>query len=466
MKRSPLLIKSCDVVVTMDDAGTEVPGGSILIVDGVITWVGAGRPPRATGADVLDARGLVAIPGLINAHHHLYQSLTRVQAQDQGLFGWLQQLYPIWAGLSVPWMRAAAAVGLAELALSGCSTTTDHHYVFPNGVAGILEAEAEVAQQIGLRFHPCRGSMDLGASQGGLPPDSIVEDRDAILARTEDAVLRLHDARPGAMLRVAVAPCSPFSATQQLMRESADLARRLGVRLHTHIAETVDEERYCQQRFGRRPLELLDEFGWLGPDVWLAHCVHLNRDDVGRIAQSGTAVAWCPTSNLRLASGIAPARELLDAGAAVGLAVDGSASNDAGHLLAEVRQAMLVARAGGNPQAMGARDALRIATRGSARCLGRDDVGSLERGKRGDVALFAVDGLALAGADADPVAALVYCFPQRVHDLFVEGRPVVRAGRLVNLDEHKIAATGRRVGTRILAGRRIVGRHGGRTSVS
>ncbi len=466
MRTSPLLIKSCDVIVTMDDAGTEVQGGSILIDGGVITWIGTGRPPRATGAHVIDARGLVAIPGLINAHHHLYQSLTRVQAQEQGLFGWLQQLYPVWAGLDVQWMRAAAAVGLAELALSGCSTTTDHHYIFPNGVAGILEAEVEVARQIGLRFHPCRGSMDLGARQGGLPPDAIVEERDTVLARTEDAILRLHDARPGAMLRVAVAPCSPFSATPQLMRESAVLARRLGVRLHTHIAETLDEERYCQQTFGRRPLELLDEAGWLGPDAWLAHCVHLNDDDIRRIARTGTAVAWCPTSNLRLASGIAPARELLEAGGAVGLAVDGSASNDTGHLLAEVRQAMLVARAGGNPKAMSARDALRIATRGSARCLGRDDVGSLERGKRADVALFAVDGLALAGAEADPVAALVHCFPQRVHDLFVEGRPVVRSGRLVNLDEREIAATGRKVETRILKGPRTADRRRRPTSVS
>jgi cytosine/adenosine deaminase-related metal-dependent hydrolase len=450
---SRLFIRACDTVVTMDDAGRELVGGSILVEEGAITWVGTGTPPRR-GDTVVDGSGLVAVPGLINAHHHLYQTLTRVRAQDEGLFGWLQQLYPVWAGLDVQWMRAAAAVGLAELALSGCTTTTDHHYVFPSGRSGILDAEIEVARQIGLRFHPCRGSMDLGQSQGGLPPDAIVEDTDTILAHTEDAVKRFHDPQPGAMVRVAVAPCSPFSATPTLMRESATLARRLGVRLHTHIAETVDEEAYCRTRFGRRPLELLDDLQWLGPDVWLAHCVHLNGDDIRRIARTGTAVAWCPTSNLRLGSGIAPARDLLDAGVPVGLAVDGSASNDSGHMLAEVRQALLVARAQGSPKKMGAREALRAATRGSARCLGRDDVGSLEVGKRGDIALFALDPLALAGAEADPVAALVYCFPQAVRHLFVEGRPVVAEGRLVNLDTANIAQEGRRVGHRLLAGLR------------
>lgn len=447
---SKLLIQSCDVVVTMDDAGTELRGASVLIEDGVVSWVGTGSPPQTGGAGVVNGRGLVAIPGLINAHHHLYQSLTRTGAQDQGLFGWLRQLYPVWAGLDLEWMRAAAAVALAELALSGCSTTTDHHYIFPNGVTGILEAEVDVARQIGVRFHPCRGSMDLGAAEGGLPPDSLVEDVDTILAQTDEAITRLHDPRPGGMLRIVVAPCSPFSVTPRLMRDSAALARRRGVRLHTHIAETVDEEAYCRQTFGRRPLELLDDLQWLGADVWLAHCVHLSADDVRRIARTGTAVAWCPTSNLRLASGIAPARELIDAGVPVGLGVDGSASNDAGHLLAEVRQAMLVARARGNPRAMSAREALRVATRGGARCLGRDDIGSLEAGKRADIALFALDPLDLVGAAVDPVAALVYCSPQRVRHLFVEGRPVVRDGRLVNADEEAIAREGRRVERRIL----------------
>ncbi len=444
----PILIESCDVVATMDDAGTEIAGGSVLIDDGVIAWVGAGTPPQRSDAEVIDGHGTVAIPGLINAHHHLYQSVTRVRAQQEGLFGWLRALYPVWAGLDAQWMRAAAGVGLAELALSGCSTSTDHHYVFPTGRTGILEAEVEVAEALGLRFHPCRGSMDLGASKGGLPPDTVVEDVDAILSHTEAAVHRLHDSSPGSMLRIAVAPCSPFSASPHLMRESAALARALGVRLHTHIAETMDEEAYCQQQFGRRPLELLEDLEWLGPDVWLAHCVYLNDDDIRRIARSGTAVAWCPSSNLRLGSGIARARALLDAGAVVGLAVDGSASNDGGHMLGEVRQALLAARSRG-ASAMTARDALRIATRGGARCLGRDDVGSLEIGKRADVALFRVDGLSFAGADADPLAALVFCAPQRVEHLFVEGRAVVRNGRLVNVDESSLAADGHRVARHI-----------------
>lgn len=446
-----VLIDSCDVILAMDDAGSELRHGSVLITDGVISWVGTGSPPHVGEATVIDGRGLIATPGFINTHHHLYQSLTRVWAQDQGLFGWLRQLYPVWAGLDLEWMRAAAGVGLAELALSGCSTTTDHHYVFPSGVTGILEAEVDIAATLGVRFHPCRGSMDLGAARGGLPPDRLVEDTEAILRQTDDAITRLHDPQPGAMVRIAVAPCSPFSVTQELMRESAALARRRGVRLHTHIAETVNEETYCQEKFGLRPLELLEDLEWLGPDVWLAHCVHLNRDDIRRIARSGTAVAWCPTSNLRLGSGIAPARDLLDAGVPVGLAVDGSASNDAGQMQSEVRQALLVARAHGDPRAMNAREALWIATRGGAKCLGRDDIGALEVGRRGDVALFAFDRLALAGAEVDPVAALVYCAPQRVRHLFVEGRAVVRDGRLVRADEEAIAQEGHRVGHRIAA---------------
>jgi cytosine/adenosine deaminase-related metal-dependent hydrolase len=443
-----LLIDSCDVVATMDDAGTEISGGSILVEDGVIAWVGTGPPP-AVPEETIDGRGSVAVPGLVNTHHHLYQTLTRVRARDQGLFGWLTELYPIWAGVDEEWERAAAAVGLAELALSGCTTTTDHHYVFPRGGVGLFEAEIEVAGRIGLRFHPCRGSMDLGRSTGGLPPDSVVQDADTILDHTQQVVRRYHDPSPGSMLRVAVAPCSPFSVTSELMGDSADLARALGVRLHTHIAETVDEEDFCLKRFGMRPLELLEDLGWLGPDVWLAHCVHLSDQDIKRIASTGTGVAWCPTSNLRLGSGIARASELLEHGATVGLGVDGSASNDGGSLLAEVRQAMLLARAGGDPQAMSAREAMRVATRGGAACLGRDDIGSIEPGKRADVSLFAVDDLHHVGAESDPVAAVVHCSPQRVRHLLVEGRPVVRDGRLVTADEDEITAEGRRVARRI-----------------
>jgi cytosine/adenosine deaminase-related metal-dependent hydrolase len=443
-----VLIDSCDVVATIDDEGTEVAGGSILVEDGVIAWVGTGPPPSAPD-ETIDGRGSVAVPGLVNTHHHLYQTLTRVRAKDQSLFGWLTELYPVWAGVDEEWERAAAAVGLAELALSGCTTTTDHNYVFPKGSGGLLEAEIEVAERIGLRFHPCRGSMDLGQSAGGLPPDSVVEDSDTILDHTQQVVRRFHDPSPGSMLRVAVAPCSPFSATLELMRHSADLARALGVRLHTHIAETVDEEDFCLRRFGMRPLELLEDLGWLGPDVWLAHCVHLSDQDIKRIAATGTAVAWCPTSNLRLGAGIARAGELLEHGATVGLGVDGSASNDGGSLLAEVRQAMLLARASGDPHAMSAREAMRVATRGGAACLGREDIGSIEPGKRADVALFAVDDLHHAGAESDPFAAVVHCSPQRVRHLLVDGRPVVRDGRLVTADEGEITAEGRRVARRI-----------------
>jgi len=447
-----ILIESCEVVVTMDDAGSEVAGGSVLIDDGQITWIGTGPPPAAA-SDVVDGRGTVALPGLVNTHHHLYQTLTRVRAQDQGLFGWLTELYPVWAGLDAEWESAAAGVALAELALSGCSTSTDHHYVFPSGAEGLIEAEVGAAREIGLRFHPCRGSMDLGKSTGGLPPDEVVEDADAILDHTQAVVRRYHDPQPGSMLRIAVAPCSPFSATERLMRDSASLARAMGVRLHTHIAETLDEERFCEERFGVRPLELLDEWGWLGPDVWLAHCVHLSDQDIKRMAESGTGVAWCPTSNLRLGSGIARARALLDEAVMVGLGVDGSASNDAGNMLAEVRQAMLVSRAGGDPAALTARQALRVATRGGAACLARDDIGSLEVGKRGDVALFSFEGLSWAGAEADPVAAVVHCSPARVRHLFVEGRPVVESGHLVNADEDAIAMEGRRVGQRVASNR-------------
>ena len=430
-----ILIEGCRVVVTMDDVGTELENASVLIDGGVIAWVGQGRPPVREQPDVIDGRGLVALPGLINTHHHLYQTLTRVRAQEGGLFDWLRELYPVWATIDADWERTAAEVGLAELALSGCSTTTDHHYVFPSGVTGLLETEIEVAGQLGLRFHPCRGSMDLGESSGGLPPDGVVEDIDTILAATDEAIQRFHDPAAGSMLRIAVGPCSPFSVSQGLMRESAALARRRNVRLHTHIAETLDEASYCKSTFNRRPLELLDDLGFLGPDVWLAHCVLVDDADMKRMADTRTAAAWCPTSNMRLGSGFAPAREMLDAGVQVGLAVDGSASNDSGNLLAEARQAMLTTRARKGAASMSARQALRVATRGGAACLGRDDVGSLEVGKRADIALFATDGLAYRGAEADPVAALVFCNSGPVQDLFVEGKPVVHDGHLVNLSE-------------------------------
>jgi 8-oxoguanine deaminase len=448
---SRLLLRGCEAVVTMDDDRSELTGGSILIEDGAISWVGAGDPPGepAAGAEVVDAGGCVAVPGFVNTHHHLFQAMTRVRAQDSGLFDWLRELYPIWAGLDAGWVHAAAAVGLAELALSGCTTTTDHHYVFPNDSSGLLEAEIEAAREIGVRFHPCRGSMDLGESKGGLPPDDLVEDTDAVLAATEQAVRRHHDPAPGSMLRIAVGPCSPFSLTPRLMRESAELARRLGVRLHTHISETRDEVDYCTKEFGRRPVELLEDLGFLGPDAWLAHAVHVDDGEIGLLARTGSGVASCPSSNGRLGSGTARVPALREAGVAVGLGVDGSASNDSGHMLAEARQALLAARAAAGPEALTARDALWLATRGGAACLGRDDVGRLSPDFRGDVALFDVTGLEFAGADADLVAALLFCAPRRARDVFVEGRAVVRDGHLVRVDEDAVAREGHRVGARL-----------------
>jgi cytosine/adenosine deaminase-related metal-dependent hydrolase len=445
-----LLVRGAEVVATMDDAGSEVPGGSILVRDGEIAWVGSGEPPEQAD-EVVEAAGCVAVPGLVNTHHHLYQVFTRVRVQHGGLFEWLKELYPVWAGLDEEWTRTAATVGLAELALSGCTTSTDHHYVFPAGAGDLLRAEIDAARAVGVRFHPCRGSMDLGESDGGLPPDSVIQDRDNILAETESAVAEFHDPSPGSMLRIAVAPCSPFSATQSLMKESAALARRLGVRLHTHIAETMDEERFCREQFGVRPIQLLEDLEFLGPDVWLAHCVHLSDEDIARLGETETSVAHCPTSNLRLASGIARVADLLDGGVRVGLGVDGSASNDSNDLLAEARQSMLVSRTSGDVgRALDARRALRRATVDGAACLGRgDEIGSLEPGKRADVALFDVTGLSFAGADSDPVAALLLCAPRRVRDLFVEGRRVVEQGRLTGVDEEAVAAEGHRVARRI-----------------
>jgi cytosine/adenosine deaminase-related metal-dependent hydrolase len=433
-----ILIESCRRVAVMDDAGTELADASILIDKGTIAWVGKGKPPAQGDVERIDGRGLVAIPGLINTHHHLYQVLTRARAQEQGLFGWLKELYPVWAHVDREWERSAALIGLAELALSGCSTSVDHHYVFPRGVDGLLEAEIDAAKAVGLRFHPCRGSMDLGESQGGLPPDSIVQDLDTILSDTEAAIRRFHDPSTGSMLQIAVGPCSPFSVSDRLMRESVTLARKHQVRLHTHIAETTDEQAFCQEKFGRRPIQLLEDFGFLGDDVWLAHCVHADASDIALLAKTKTGVAWCPTSNARLGSGIAPSRRLLDARVPLGLSVDGSASNDGNQMLGEVRQGMLVTRAVNGAQSMTAREALRVATRGGAACLGRDDIGSLEVGKRADLALFTVDEPGYIGAETDPIAALVFCAPTAVRHLFVEGRQVVADGRLATLDASRL----------------------------
>jgi len=387
----------------------------------------------------VDGRGCLATPGLVNCHHHLYQWSTRGLAQQEDLFGWLTTLYPVWARIDEEIVYGSARAALAALAVSGCTTTTDHHYLFPQGAGDLLGAEIRAAAELGLRFHPCRGSMDLGRSAGGLPPDEVIEDRDAVLAATEGAIARWHDPDPGSMLRIAVGPCSPFSVTGELMRDSADLARRHGVRLHTHLAETVEEEAYCLERFGVRPVEYLDGLDWLGPDVWLAHCVHVAPDEIARLAAAGTSVAHCPSSNGRLGSGLAPVADLVGAGVAVGLGVDGAASNESGELAVEVREALLVARLRGGPAAMTARGALALGTIHGARCLGREDeIGSLEPGKLADIALWRIDGAAHAGL-ADPVAAMVLGPPRGVDALLVGGEPVVADGRLLTADIDEIA---------------------------
>jgi cytosine/adenosine deaminase-related metal-dependent hydrolase len=433
------IIEGC-AIATVDAAGTEHRDGHVVIDGDRIVAVGEGRAPETPGARRIDGRGVLATPGLVNCHHHLYQWATRGLAQQATLFEWLVELYPVWAHVDDEIEWAAARAGLAALARSGCSTSTDHHYVFPAGAGDLLEVEVRAAESIGVRFHPCRGSMDLGRSDGGLPPDEIVEDRDAILAASEDAVARFHDPSPSAMVRVALAPCSPFSVTSELMAETAQLARRLGVRLHTHLAETLDEEEFCRERFGVRPVQYLEDLGWLGEDVWLAHCVHLSDDEIARFGATGTGVAHCPSSNARLGAGIAPVAALTRAGAPVGLGVDGAASNESGALSVELREALLVARIAGGPAAMTAREALALATIDGARCLGREDeIGSLEAGKVADVALWRLDTLDHAGIE-DPVAALVLGRPQPVDTLLVGGRPVVEDGELRTADVETVGA--------------------------
>src|SRR6187455_1097383 len=423
-------------ICTIDDAGLEHESGWILVEDGVIVSVGSGAEPESD--ERVDLDDVVVTPGLVNTHHHLFQTLTRARAQEADLFSWLRELYPTWAGIDAEAEYAAARTGLAELALSGCSTVFDHHYVFPCGRPGLIEAEVQAAREIGVRIVASRGSMDLGASDGGLPPDELVEELDAVLAETERLATLLHEPGPGARVQLAVAPCSPFSVTGRLMEESAALARRLGLVLHTHLAETVEEEAYCRELYGCSPVEYLDRLGWLDRDVWCAHCVHLSDAEVARFGSTGTGVAHCPTSNLRLGAGVAPVRGLRDAGVRVGLGVDGSASNERSDLFMEVKQALLVARGRGGGEAMTAREALRLATRGGAEVLRRDDIGSLEPGKQADLAIWRTDGLELGGAE-DLVAGLVLSAPHRVDRLVVGGEDVVRGGALVRADEGEIA---------------------------
>ncbi|HSJ70225.1 MAG TPA: 8-oxoguanine deaminase [Acidimicrobiia bacterium] len=452
-----LLLRHAQFLATMDDDGTEVVDGGLYAVDGFIQQVGPTDELPEEADEVVDVRGHVVLPGLINTHHHFYQTLTRAfpGAQDVGLFDWLRTLYPVWARLTPDDVRTATRLALCELALSGCTTTSDHQYLFPNGSR--LDDQIEGAAPVGLRFHAARGSMSLGESDGGLPPDSVVEAADAILADTQRVIEAFHDPNPGSMTRVVVAPCSPFSVTPEIMRESAVLARHYGAHLHTHVAETLDEEQFCLDTHGMRPVELMEDLGWVGDDVWFAHGIHVNDDEVDRLADSGTGVAHCPSSNMRLASGIAPVRRYLDAGVRLGLGVDGSASNDASHMIAEVRQAMLLSRLAAAPTLEGgrlltARDALRIATRGSASVIGRDDVGSLEVGKCADFIAISLDRIEYAGALQDPVAAVVFASSGRVDHSWVHGRRVVRDGEVVGVDVPQLVSHHNHAAARMAAG--------------
>ncbi len=425
----------------------EIDNGWVLARDGMIAEIGSGPPPPAD--EVIDEPNCLAMPGLVNAHDHMYQWATRGYVPDGTLFEWLRALYPVWARIDAETVRVAARAAIANLLLSGCTLSTDHHYVFPHRRPGIFEALVDAARELGLRFHPCRGSMSLGESQGGLPPDSVVEKEDDILADTEAVIARHHNPRPGSMCRVVVAPCSPFSVTPQLMRDSAELARRHEVRLHTHLAETLDEERFCVEKFGMRPFELMEDLGWTGDDVWYAHGIHLNDAEVDRIAEVHTGVAHCPSSNMRLGAGACRVEDLVRAGARVGLGVDGSASNEDANLAMEAHQALLLARVrNASPQALDARTAWRLATKGGAECLGRDDCGTLEPGKCADVVCFRVDDLAHAGIK-DLLAGLALAPPARAQTVIVNGRAVVRGGRLLTADEdqvaREIAATSRRL---------------------
>jgi cytosine/adenosine deaminase-related metal-dependent hydrolase len=447
------VIEGC-AIATVDADGRELLSGHLVLDGDRIAAVGEGAAPASwtERADRrIDASGKLATPGLINCHHHLYQWATRGYAQEATLFEWLVALYPVWQHIDDAVVAAAARAGLAALARSGCTTSTDHHYIFPRHAGDLLSVEIDAAGAIGMRFHPCRGAMDLGKSAGGLPPDDVVEDRDAILTACAEAIDRHHDPAPGARVRIALAPTSPFSVTGELMAETAELARARGVRLHTHLAETDDEEEFCLERFGVRPLQYLDDLGWLGDDVWLAHCVHLNAEETARMGATGTGVAHCPTSNGRLGAGIAPVPSLLAAGAPVGLGVDGAASNECGELVDELRAAMVLARVAHGPRALSARQALAMATRHGARCLGREDeLGHLTVGALADVAIWDLDEIGYAGIE-DPVAALVFGPTRAVDTLVVGGDVVVQDGELRTADPLTLAADLRRESAKLRA---------------
>jgi 8-oxoguanine deaminase len=447
-----LLVRNADILVTMDAQRREIRGGGLFAEGGRITAVGAGSELPQTADEVLDLAGHAVVPGLVNTHHHMFQSLTRAvpAAQDAGLFGWLEALYPIWTRMTPEMLRISSLTAMAELVLSGCTTSSDHLYLFPNGCR--LEDTIQSAAEIGIRFHATRGSMSVGRSRGGLPPDSLVEDEALILKDTQRVIEAHHDSRRFAMLRIAVAPCSPFSVSRDLMRESASLARSLGVSLHTHLAENDNDVAYSREKFGATPAEYAEELGWIGPDVWHAHCVKLDDAGIDLFARTGTGVAHCPCSNMRLGSGIAPICRMVAKGVDVGLGVDGSASNDTGSMIAEARQAMLLQRVGLGPSAMTARQALELATIGGARVLGRDDIGALAPGMAADFAAFDLRGIGTAGGLHDPVAALVFCAPERSPWVVIDGRVVVGGGRLRSVDLPSLIERHNRLSRRLVTG--------------
>jgi 8-oxoguanine deaminase len=457
-----LLVKNAKVLVTMDDQRHEIADGGLYIENGFIKQVGLTSELPQTADQVLDLTDHLVLPGLINTHHHFYQTLTRAvpAAQDANLFNWLKTLYPIWARMTPEDIFISTQTALAELALSGCTTASDHLYLFPNGSK--LDDEIEAARTVGLRLHASRGSMSLGESKGGLPPDSVVDKEEHILNDSLRLIERYHDAKSGSMLQIVLAPCSPFSVTGDLMKESAKLARQYGVHLHTHLSETQDEDAFCMQQFGHRPVAYMQSLDWVGQDVWFAHCVHVNAEEIQVFSKTGCGVAHCPSSNMRLASGIAPVREFLKHKVKVGLGVDGSASNDGSHLLAEVRQALMLARVraglegaslsdSGEHWIMTARQALVMGTRGGAAVLGRQDIGSLEPGKCADFVAFDLNQLDYAGALHDPVSAVVFCSPQKVNYNVVHGKVIVREGHFLPFDVTQHTAKHNRAAQRLLS---------------
>ena len=460
---SSILIKNATILVTMDKNQNEFKDAGLFIKDGIIEQVGKSSSLPDSADEIYDLSGHVIFPGLVNTHHHFYQTLTRClpDAQNANLFNWLKTLYPIWGRLRPDDIFISTQIALAELALSGCTTTSDHLYIFPNGSK--LEDEIFAAKEVGLRLHASRGSMSLGVSKGGLPPDSIVEDEEVILNDCRNLIEKFHDPKPGSNLQIVVAPCSPFSVSANLMRQSIELARFYGVQLHTHLAETQDEEKFCIEKFGCRPVEYMKKLGWVGKDVWFAHSVYVNNQEILDYAAYGCGVAHCPSSNMRLASGIAPILSMRNAGVKVGLGVDGSASNDGSHMLNEVRQAMLLSRiqsaldgaslSGNNiGRLMTARDALKLATVGGASVLGRNDIGSLEVKKCADFIAIKLDRIEYSGAWNDPVAALVFCAPVKVDYSFVGGKPVVAEGNILTVDINKIIARHQKASQRLIRG--------------